>query len=199
MSSTTFGEGNEAHGSGQPHQCHCEQFCIRHQVPAARSINLCLYQPRSSAYASAYVYGGRLILERETSLIKLIKVLRRSHIKRKAYVAFSLTMDPQGPAQPSLDTVYSIAGNPVDQSAQESREASLKADQNSGKLVEAREQGDVPIPSSHGSGPTASSLGYGARDSSGDKGGAVRCDFSTSSYPSISVELSALFLPTPKV
>ena len=78
-------------------------------------------------------------------------------------------MDPQGPSQPSLDTVYNTAGNPADQNPQEQRNATVNANTNAASLVDAREQGDVPVPSSHNEGATSTSLGYGARDASGDK------------------------------
>lgn len=82
-------------------------------------------------------------------------------------------MDPQGPSQPPLDTVYNTAGNPADQNPQEQRTASVNENSNVGSLVEAREQGDVPVPSNHDQAATSTSLGYGARDSSGDKGSSV--------------------------
>ncbi|KAI4153929.1 MAG: hypothetical protein LQ340_002002 [Diploschistes diacapsis] len=82
-------------------------------------------------------------------------------------------MDPQGPSQPPLDTVYNTAGNPADQNPQEQRTASVNENSNVGSLVEAREQGDVPVPSNHDQAATSTSLGYGARDSSGDKGSSI--------------------------
>jgi hypothetical protein len=78
-------------------------------------------------------------------------------------------MDPSGPAQPPLNTVYNTAGNPADQNPQEQRNANANASTNSGSLVEAREDGDVPLPSNHSEAATSAPLGHGARDSSGDK------------------------------
>ena len=79
-------------------------------------------------------------------------------------------MDPSGPAQPSLDTVYSTRGNPADQTGQERSEAaSNDARAHDSGLVEARERGDVAVPSTHSTGATSTSLGYGARDASGDR------------------------------
>ncbi|MCJ1306744.1 hypothetical protein MMC25_000387 [Agyrium rufum] len=79
-------------------------------------------------------------------------------------------MDPQGPSQPSLNQVYETPGNPADQEPAEKTAASQSANTNSGSIVDQRERGDVPVPSQHDGNATASSLGYGARDSSGDKG-----------------------------
>ena len=79
-------------------------------------------------------------------------------------------MDPQGPSQPPLNTAYNTAGNPADQNPQEQRTAAVNASSNAGSLVDARERGDVPVPSSHNEGATSTSLGYGVRDSSADKG-----------------------------
>ena len=82
-------------------------------------------------------------------------------------------MDPQGPSQPPLNTVYNTAGNPADQNLEEQRNAAANANTNSASLADARERGDVPVPSSHSEGATSTSLGYGARDASGDKGDKV--------------------------
>ncbi|KAL8714391.1 MAG: hypothetical protein Q9220_001724 [cf. Caloplaca sp. 1 TL-2023] len=80
-------------------------------------------------------------------------------------------MDPTGPSQPSLDTAYEHPSNPAqseyEQKSSESTSASI---QRSDPTVEKRERGDIPVPSSHEQDPTPSSLGYGARDSSGDAG-----------------------------
>ena len=86
-------------------------------------------------------------------------------------------MDPAGPSQPPLDTVYNTEGNPTDHTAAESRAATSNAQSNDGRLVDARERGDIPVPSTHNEGTTPSSLGYGARDSSGDTSGPVRIVF----------------------
>ena len=77
-------------------------------------------------------------------------------------------MDPTGPSQPTLNDAYNTAGNPVDQDPQEQRTASAKSSSNSGSIVQKRETGDIPVPSSHDPEATPSSLAYGARDASGD-------------------------------
>jgi len=82
-------------------------------------------------------------------------------------------MDPTGPSQPNIDTAYSTSGNPTDQTPQEQSNSAANASTNSGSLVDQREAGDVPVPSTHNNGATPSSLGYGARDASGDKGESV--------------------------
>ncbi|KAL8912822.1 MAG: hypothetical protein Q9172_007423 [Xanthocarpia lactea] len=81
-------------------------------------------------------------------------------------------MDPTGPSQPPLDTAYDQPSNPASQSeaekqASNSTSASI---QRSDETIDKRERGDIPVLSSHGEEPTPSSLGYGARDSSGDAG-----------------------------
>ena len=70
-------------------------------------------------------------------------------------------MDPTGPAQPSLDTVYSTAGNPAEQTDQEKQSAG----EDHGSVVEQRE----PVPSSHNEDPTPSSLGFGTQSSQADR------------------------------
>ncbi|MCJ1240906.1 hypothetical protein MMC14_008910 [Varicellaria rhodocarpa] len=77
-------------------------------------------------------------------------------------------MDPQGPSQPPLDQVYNTQGNPADQSPQEQRSSSSNASSNSASLLDSRQNGDIPVPSTHQESATPSSLGYGARDSSKD-------------------------------
>ena len=84
-------------------------------------------------------------------------------------------MDPKGPSQPPLNTVYNTEGNPADQNLQEQRNATANANSNAGSLVDARERGDIPVPSKHNEGATSTSLGYGVTDSSQDKGDKVRC------------------------
>ncbi|KAI4124315.1 MAG: hypothetical protein LQ338_004856 [Usnochroma carphineum] len=81
-------------------------------------------------------------------------------------------MDPSGPSQPTLNAAYDQPSNPASQSDYEQRESTSTSAsiQRSAPTVERRERGDVPVPSSHEGGPTPSSLGYGARDSSGDAG-----------------------------
>ena len=78
-------------------------------------------------------------------------------------------MDPTGPSQPSLDTVYSTAGNPAEQTDREKQKASDQANSNTGSLIDARGHGDIPVPSSHNEGPTYTSLGYDTRSSVEDK------------------------------
>ena len=85
-------------------------------------------------------------------------------------------MDPTGPSQPSLDTAYNTAGNPVEQTDNEKQNASVKASSNSGSQVEARERGDVPVPSSHDEGPASTSLGYGTRSSAEDRKNVSKID-----------------------
>lgn len=81
-------------------------------------------------------------------------------------------MDPTGPAQPTLDTVYDQPANPASQSDLEKQKSTSTAAsiQRSDATAEKRERGDVPVASTHDGGPMPSSLGYGARDSSGDAG-----------------------------
>ena len=86
-------------------------------------------------------------------------------------------MDPSGPAQPTLNQAYNTAGNPADQSAQEQRSSSINETSNSGAQVEQRQQGDVPVPSTHdgegGQNAGVSALGYGGSGEK-DRGGPVR-------------------------
>ena len=82
-------------------------------------------------------------------------------------------MDPSGPAQPTLNQAYTTSGNPADQDPQEQHTASVNESTNAGSLVERREKGDIPVPSSHGEEPQGSALGYGVRDDKGDKEGPV--------------------------
>ncbi|KAL8772250.1 MAG: hypothetical protein Q9209_002462 [Squamulea sp. 1 TL-2023] len=81
-------------------------------------------------------------------------------------------MDPTGPSQPNLNTVYDQPGNPASQSEGEKQNSNSTSAsiQRSEPTVDKRERGDVPVPSSHGQGPTPSSLGYGARDDNEDPG-----------------------------
>lgn len=84
-------------------------------------------------------------------------------------------MDPTGPSQPEADTAYNTSGNPTDQTPQEESSSTANSGVNSGHLVDQREHGDIPVPSTNDGGATASSLGYGARDASGDQGESVSC------------------------
>ena len=83
-------------------------------------------------------------------------------------------MDPTGPSQPTLDTVYDQPANPAQSDFEQQSSNSTSASiQRSDPTVEKRERGDIPVPSQHGEEATPSSLGYGARDSSGDAGESV--------------------------
>ena len=77
-------------------------------------------------------------------------------------------MDPTGPSQPNLDQAYETPGNPVDKEPAEQQASAANATTNSAATTDKREPGDISIPSTHTQAPTPSSLGYGARDSSGD-------------------------------
>ncbi|MCJ1352313.1 MAG: hypothetical protein MMC33_002297 [Icmadophila ericetorum] len=72
-------------------------------------------------------------------------------------------MDPSGPAQPNLNQAFNTPGNPVDKEPAEQRESAINASTNSAETTDQR------IPSTHDQEATPSSLGYGSRDSSGDK------------------------------
>ena len=78
-------------------------------------------------------------------------------------------LDPQGPAQPTLDQAYDTPGNPTDHTPQEKSRATANASTNSGTKTEKRDSGDIDIPSTHDQGAQASSLGRGVHDASGDK------------------------------
>ncbi|MCJ1388040.1 hypothetical protein MMC18_000884 [Xylographa bjoerkii] len=80
-------------------------------------------------------------------------------------------MDPNGSAQPNIDTAYDTAGNPAEQTSDEQSKAAAKASTNAGATAEDRVQGDVAVPSTHDDGATPSSLGIGVTDASGDQGG----------------------------
>lgn len=67
-------------------------------------------------------------------------------------------MDPKEPSQPSIQTSYKQAGNPLEQTPAE-REAASQKD-SSAPTVDRR-SADEPIPSTHGHAPTSTSLGYG--------------------------------------
>lgn len=82
-------------------------------------------------------------------------------------------MDPTGRSQPKADTAYNTSGNPTDQTPQEKSNSAANSSATSGSLVDQREQGNNPVSSTHDDGSTASSLAYGARDASDDKGDGV--------------------------
>ena len=87
-------------------------------------------------------------------------------------------MDPQGPSQPSIDTAYDNPDNPVDQTSSERKDATsvVASQQRSDPKYERREPNDTIGDRGSASQNKAmpSSLGYGARDSSGDAGESVR-------------------------
>lgn len=87
-------------------------------------------------------------------------------------------MDPQAPSQPSIDTAYDNPDNPVDQTNAERKDAtSISASQQrSDPISDRREPNDTigERGSASQNEATPSSLGYGARDSSGDAGESVR-------------------------
>jgi len=80
-------------------------------------------------------------------------------------------MSSSASTQPSLDTVYNTASNPVSQNQEEMNTSTKSPQFNNGNMTDARERGDILVPSTHGGEPTSSSLGYGVRDASGDQGG----------------------------
>ena len=77
-------------------------------------------------------------------------------------------MDLSERSQPSVNDAYNVLGNPIDQNLAEQRHAQSGDTANSSELVESREQGDIPLPSTHGGGGQPSSLGYGSRTGEGD-------------------------------
>ncbi len=81
-------------------------------------------------------------------------------------------MDPSGPAQPPLNTAYDQPSNPASQtdSEKEYSHSTPTSLQRSDPTAEKRTPNDIPVPSTHSEGGMPSSLGYGARDSSGDAG-----------------------------
>lgn len=96
-------------------------------------------------------------------------------LSKRPYSIFQ--MDPQAPSQPSIDTAYDNPDNPIDQTSSERREAtSISASQQrSDPTYERRGPNDTigNRGSASQNEATPSSLGYGARDSSGDAGESV--------------------------
>ncbi len=86
----------------------------------------------------------------------------------------SNAMNPSAPSQPSINSSYSTAGNPIDHSRQEVEEAASKATSNEGSVTEQRMNGDLPVPSQHAESGTPTSLAYGTRSTAGDNGEEVR-------------------------
>lgn len=84
-------------------------------------------------------------------------------------------MDPSGPAQPPLNSAYDQPSNPTSQTDSEKQysNSSSASKQRSDPTVEERTPNDIPVPSRHSGDGMPSSLGYGARDSSGDAGDKV--------------------------
>ena len=77
-------------------------------------------------------------------------------------------MDPQAPSQPSLNTAYEHPSNPAQDSSEQAASQSVGASlRRSDPTSERREPNDQQ------SEATPSSLGYGARDASGDAGDKV--------------------------
>lgn len=91
-------------------------------------------------------------------------------------------MDPQAPSQPSIDTAYDNPDNPVDQTSAERKDATSTSasQQRSDPTSDRREPNDTigDRGSASQNEATPSSLGYGARDSSGDAGESVRASLS---------------------
>ena len=125
----------------------------------------------------------------KTSWIDTRVILRRSHCHNhpellKASGSLSskrpnsiFLMDPQAPSQPSIDAAYDNPKNPIDQTSSERRDAtSISASQQrSDPTYEHRRPNDTigDRGSASQNKATPSSLGYGARDSSGDAGESV--------------------------
>ena len=84
-------------------------------------------------------------------------------------------MDPQGPSQPSLDTVYDQPSNPAQSSSEHAASQSTSASlQRSDPTAERRQANDaISQGGNDQSEAMPSSLGYGARDASGDAGESV--------------------------
>ena len=77
-------------------------------------------------------------------------------------------MDPQAPSQPKLDTAYEHPSNPAQDSSEQAASQSVGASlRRSDPISERREPNDQQ------SEAMPSSLGYGARDASGDAGDKV--------------------------
>lgn len=82
-------------------------------------------------------------------------------------------MDPTAPSQPPLNTAYNHPSNPASQNPSEAKfSTSTSASfQRSDPTAETRKPNDLPVSSSSGDNDaTPSSLGYGVRDDSGDRG-----------------------------
>lgn len=85
-------------------------------------------------------------------------------------------MDPTARSQPPLNTTYNHPSNPASQNPSEAKFSTSKAAslQRSDATAETRNSNDLPVSGSHGENdPTPSSLGYGVRDDSGDRGDEV--------------------------
>ncbi len=81
-------------------------------------------------------------------------------------------MDPSGPSQPTLDTAYDQPSNPAQSSSEHASSTTVKASQQrSDPTAEVRESNDaIGGGGNNQDEATPSSLGYGARDASGDAG-----------------------------
>ena len=85
-------------------------------------------------------------------------------------------MDPQGPAQPSLDTAYEHPANPAQSSSEYTTSKSTSASlQRSDPKTEQRRPNDaIRDGGNDQTEATPTSVAYGVRDSSGDAGESVR-------------------------
>ena len=101
-------------------------------------------------------------------------------------------MDPQAPAQPSIDTSYKHPGNPSDQDPAERSQAESHgaSSTRTDATAETREQGDVPSGEAGQSEATPSSLGLGGQ---GEK------DKDVSHYRDLTPQLQANLLYQKKV
>ena len=84
-------------------------------------------------------------------------------------------MDPQGPSQPSLDTVYDQPSNPAQSSSEHSASNSISASlQRSDPTAERRKPNDaIGGGGNDQSEATPTSVAYGVRDDSKDAGESV--------------------------
>ena len=77
-------------------------------------------------------------------------------------------LNPTAPSQPPLDTAYQTSSNPSSKTTQDQIDTSANESRTSDATQDTREQGDVPVPSTHEGKGNASALGYGG-DGSGDR------------------------------
>ena len=95
------------------------------------------------------------------------------------------TMDPTGPSQPSLDTAYEHPSNPAQSSSEQADSSTTSASLNRSMPTSDRRKPNDAINQQGNDQSEAmpSSLGYGARDASGDAGESVSRNFSWSQTP----------------